>query len=93
MHVIGELGSGKTTLVRGACRALGVAAPVTSPTFAIAHRYAAAGGLRVAHLDLYRLEHPAQEDPELYSPTTSAPTPSPSSSGRARVRPSCPRRA
>jgi tRNA threonylcarbamoyl adenosine modification protein YjeE len=65
VHVVGELGTGKTTLVRGACRALGVAVPVTSPTFAIAHRYAAAAGLRVAHLDLYRLEHPGAEDPEL----------------------------
>ena len=35
----GELGSGKTTFVRGACRALGVAGPVTSPTFTIGHRY------------------------------------------------------
>jgi tRNA threonylcarbamoyladenosine biosynthesis protein TsaE len=65
VHVVGELGTGKTTLVRGACRALGVAVPVTSPTFAIAHRYAAAAGRRVAHLDLYRLERPGAEDPEL----------------------------
>ena len=38
--VHGELGSGKTTLVRGAARALGVSDPVTSPTFSIGHRYA-----------------------------------------------------
>jgi tRNA threonylcarbamoyladenosine biosynthesis protein TsaE len=50
--VSGELGSGKTTFVRGACRALGVADAVTSPTFTIGHRYA--GRLPVAHLDLYR---------------------------------------
>ena len=37
--VSGELGSGKTTFVRGACRALGVTAPVTSPTYTIGHRY------------------------------------------------------
>ena len=37
----GELGAGKTTLVRGAARALGVSEPVTSPTFSIGHRYAA----------------------------------------------------
>src|SRR3954469_16592771 len=36
--VSGELGSGKTTFVRGACRALGVTVPVTSPTFTIRHR-------------------------------------------------------
>ena len=39
--VAGELGAGKTTFVRGACRALGVSAPVTSPTFTIGHRYEA----------------------------------------------------
>jgi tRNA threonylcarbamoyladenosine biosynthesis protein TsaE len=50
--VSGELGSGKTTFVRGACRALGVTDPVTSPTFTIGHRYS--GRVEVAHLDLYR---------------------------------------
>jgi tRNA threonylcarbamoyladenosine biosynthesis protein TsaE len=50
--VSGELGSGKTTLIRGACRALGVEGPVTSPTFTVGHRYA--GTPNVSHLDLYR---------------------------------------
>jgi tRNA threonylcarbamoyladenosine biosynthesis protein TsaE len=50
--VSGELGTGKTTLVRGACRALGVAGPITSPTFTIGHRYH--GRADVSHLDLYR---------------------------------------
>ena len=50
--VAGELGSGKTTFVRGACRALGVVQPVTSPTFTIGHRYR--GRADVSHLDLYR---------------------------------------
>jgi tRNA threonylcarbamoyladenosine biosynthesis protein TsaE len=50
--VSGELGAGKTTFVRGACRELGVTEPVTSPTFTIGHRYA--GATPVAHLDLYR---------------------------------------
>jgi tRNA threonylcarbamoyladenosine biosynthesis protein TsaE len=63
--VLGDLGAGKTTLVRGACRALGVEGPVTSPTFAIAHRYPARDGLLVAHLDLYRLSSLADEDPDL----------------------------
>ena len=51
--VSGELGSGKTTFVRGACRALGVDGPVTSPTFTIGQIYS--GRIEVAHLDLYRL--------------------------------------
>ena len=50
--VSGELGAGKTTFVRGACRALGVTAPVTSPTYTIGHRYQ--GDPDVSHLDLYR---------------------------------------
>jgi tRNA threonylcarbamoyladenosine biosynthesis protein TsaE len=50
--VAGELGSGKTTFVRGACRALGVEGPITSPTFTIGHRYR--GRVDVSHLDLYR---------------------------------------
>ena len=51
--VAGELGSGKTTFVRGACRGLGVEQPVTSPTYTIGHRYHGANG-EVSHLDLYR---------------------------------------
>jgi tRNA threonylcarbamoyladenosine biosynthesis protein TsaE len=52
--VSGDLGSGKTTFVRGACRALGVTAPVTSPTFTIGHRYP--GDPDVSHLDLFRFQ-------------------------------------
>ena len=50
--VAGELGSGKTTFVRGACRGLGVDQPVTSPTYTIGHRYR--GSVPVSHLDLFR---------------------------------------
>jgi tRNA threonylcarbamoyladenosine biosynthesis protein TsaE len=53
--VSGELGSGKTTFVRGACRALGVRERVTSPTYTIGHRYHGEHG-EVSHLDLYRFE-------------------------------------
>jgi tRNA threonylcarbamoyladenosine biosynthesis protein TsaE len=65
--VEGELGSGKTTFVRGACRALGVDAVVTSPTFTIGQRYRGPGGAVIAsHLDLYRVaDLGAEEDPEL----------------------------
>jgi tRNA threonylcarbamoyladenosine biosynthesis protein TsaE len=61
--VSGELGTGKTTFVRGACRALGVEGPVTSPTFTIGH--VLGGSPEVAHLDLYRLGSLAGEDPAL----------------------------
>ncbi len=69
--ISGELGAGKTTFVRGACRALGVTDPVTSPTFAIGHLYAItgpaapAGVSEVSHLDLYRLSGMTEEDPDL----------------------------
>jgi tRNA threonylcarbamoyladenosine biosynthesis protein TsaE len=53
--VSGELGSGKTTFVRGACVALGVRERVTSPTYTIGHRYHGRDG-EVSHLDLYRFE-------------------------------------
>jgi tRNA threonylcarbamoyladenosine biosynthesis protein TsaE len=52
--VSGELGTGKTTLVRGAARALGIEGPVTSPSYTIGHRYP--GDPDVSHLDLYRFD-------------------------------------
>ena len=61
--VSGEVGAGKTTLIRGACRALGITEPVTSPTFTIGQRYL--GRVPVAHLDLYRLRSLEDEDPAL----------------------------
>ena len=61
--VEGELGAGKTTFVRGACRALGVTAQVRSPTFTIGHRYI--GRVPVAHIDLYRIGDLRQEEPDL----------------------------
>jgi tRNA threonylcarbamoyladenosine biosynthesis protein TsaE len=61
--VSGEVGTGKTTLIRGACRALGVEVPVTSPTFTIGQRYP--GRVPVSHLDLYRLADLEREDPAL----------------------------
>jgi tRNA threonylcarbamoyladenosine biosynthesis protein TsaE len=51
----GELGAGKTTLVRAIARGLGVSDPVTSPTFALVHRYAGAP-CPVWHVDAYRLK-------------------------------------
>lgn len=53
----GEVGAGKTTLVKGIAAALGAAVEedVTSPTFTLVHEYVGAK-VRVYHLDLYRLE-------------------------------------
>jgi tRNA threonylcarbamoyladenosine biosynthesis protein TsaE len=62
--VSGDLGAGKTTFVRGACRALGVTTGVTSPTYTIGQVYEGAD-FEVAHLDLYRLQSLAGEDPAL----------------------------
>src|SRR5438093_13216330 len=53
--VAGELGTGKTTFVRGACAALGVRENVTSPTYTIGHRYHGERA-EISHLDLYRFQ-------------------------------------
>ena len=58
--VAGELGTGKTTFVRGAARAMGVQAPVTSPTYTIGHVYQ--GRVPVSHLDLYRFDGMASSE-------------------------------
>jgi tRNA threonylcarbamoyladenosine biosynthesis protein TsaE len=60
----GEVGAGKTTLIRGACRALGIEEPITSPTFTIGRRYDG-GRMPISHLDLYRLRSLEGEDPAL----------------------------
>jgi len=52
----GDLGTGKTTLVRAALRALGVSEVVASPSFTIAQSYIGHDGVRLHHLDLYRLQ-------------------------------------
>ena len=55
----GELGAGKTQLVKGVARGLGIGARVHSPTFTLVNEYAG-GRLRLFHLDLYRLESRGQ---------------------------------
>lgn len=56
MFFEGELGTGKTTLIQGIFRSLKVIEPVLSPTFSLLETYAAPSGLRLLHLDLYRIE-------------------------------------
>lgn len=52
----GELGTGKTVLIKGICRALDVRQPVTSPTFTLIHEYK--GRMPIYHFDLYRINTP-----------------------------------
>jgi tRNA threonylcarbamoyladenosine biosynthesis protein TsaE len=59
LAVSGDLGAGKTQLVKGIARGLGVTARVHSPTFTLVNEYGG-GRLKLFHLDLYRLETPAQ---------------------------------
>lgn len=56
----GNLGAGKTTLIREICRQLGVEGEVKSPTFGIVHEYADRLGEPVYHMDFYRLKSPEE---------------------------------
>ena len=56
----GELGAGKTSLVRHLLRALGVAGPIKSPTYAVLEPHQAPDGLRIAHFDFYRFGDPRE---------------------------------
>lgn len=53
----GDLGAGKTTLVKELCRISGVTDPVTSPTFTLVNEYQTPAGETLYHIDLYRLEN------------------------------------
>ena len=59
VSLTGDLGAGKTTLAQAVCEGFGVGEPVTSPTYALVHRYEAEKS-PVYHIDLYRLESEAQ---------------------------------
>lgn len=56
----GDLGAGKTTLIKELCRQLGVQGEVTSPTFGIVHEYTCLQGEHVYHMDFYRLKNPEE---------------------------------
>jgi tRNA threonylcarbamoyladenosine biosynthesis protein TsaE len=59
IHLAGELGTGKTTLVRGVLRAIGVGGTIRSPTYTLVESYGV-GARTLVHLDLYRLESPRE---------------------------------
>lgn len=60
--LVGELGAGKTQLVQGIARGLGVKEPVTSPTFVLVQEHETASGACLHHADLYRVESVAEAD-------------------------------
>jgi tRNA threonylcarbamoyladenosine biosynthesis protein TsaE len=64
LFLFGDLGAGKTTLTQGIARGLGIAEPVTSPTFQLVKSYQ--GELCLNHLDLYRLKN--REELEVFDP-------------------------
>lgn len=55
----GEMGAGKTTLIKEMCRCLGVQDITSSPTFAIVNEYWTDGGQPLYHFDFYRIDEPA----------------------------------
>lgn len=58
--LIGDLGAGKTALVRGILKKLGIEEPVTSPTFTLRKVYQLSNGLQIQHIDLYRHQEGAR---------------------------------
>ena len=58
IELIGDVGAGKTTLTKGIARALGITAPITSPSFTISKSYTSPSGITLNHYDFYRLEDP-----------------------------------
>ena len=56
----GEMGAGKTTLIKALCKYLGIQNIPTSPTFAIVNEYYTPNNEPVYHFDFYRIEHPEE---------------------------------
>ena len=58
IELVGDVGVGKTTFVKGLAEGLGIEEPVTSPSFTISKSYALSGGGKLVHYDFYRLSEP-----------------------------------
>ena len=58
IELLGDVGAGKTTFVRGFAKGLGIKEPITSPSFTISKSYTSANGLTLTHYDFYRLGDP-----------------------------------
>ncbi|MGH8086241.1 MAG: tRNA (adenosine(37)-N6)-threonylcarbamoyltransferase complex ATPase subunit type 1 TsaE [Lysobacter sp.] len=60
VHLLGDLGAGKSTLARALLRALGVTGTIRSPTYTLVERYPLASGGEAWHMDLYRIGDPGE---------------------------------
>jgi len=60
LRLDGEIGSGKTTLIKVLCRSLGVIENVSSPTFSLVNEYLINGNKKIYHFDFYRLKAPIE---------------------------------
>jgi tRNA threonylcarbamoyladenosine biosynthesis protein TsaE len=56
----GEMGSGKTTLIKAVCKALGVEEATSSPTFSIVNEYQTIAKKKIYHFDFYRIKNEAE---------------------------------
>jgi tRNA threonylcarbamoyladenosine biosynthesis protein TsaE len=56
----GEMGSGKTTIIKAICQCLGVIDEMSSPTFSIVNEYVTKNGTELYHFDFYRMKDPSE---------------------------------
>ena len=60
IRIDGEVGSGKTTLIKSLCKSLGVSENVNSPTFSLVNEYFIDTKKKIFHFDFYRIENPEE---------------------------------
>ena len=74
IELVGDVGAGKTTFVKGLARGLEIDEDIQSPSFTISRTYSARDDLRLAHYDFYRLSEPGIMATELQEATQDATT-------------------